>query len=256
MTEPARPLPPGLGNAGLVERVGANVHRPRHPNSSSVEAFLVHLASTGCTDAPRFIGITDDNRQAVSYIPGDTGIRPNIGDPELLVSVAQLQRRLHDASLAFVVPAHSTWDTQLSSPSQANLVCHNDLNVNNVVAVGTLAVGAIDFDFAAPSDPHWDLAIALRHWLPVIDPSDRHGDWADIDTAVRFTAYLDAYGLSVAHRPHVAALIGQFLDHALAAMRRNAAARKPAYVRVWESGYPDVNRRSQTWWQRQIRSLF
>jgi hypothetical protein len=38
-----------------------------------------------------------------------------------------------------------------------------------------------------------------------------------------------------------------FLDRALGSMRRRAESGLPAYVRAWEAGYPEQNRRSRAW---------
>ena len=61
--------------------------------------------------------------------------------------------------------------TSTTSGSDA-LVCHNDLCVENVVVRDGRVVAFIDFDFAAPSDPLLDIAIAARHWVPMRDPLD------------------------------------------------------------------------------------
>ena len=47
------------------------------------------------------------------------------------------------------------------------IVCHNDLCVENVVVREGRATRVIDFDYARPVDPLFDIAVAVRHWAPV-----------------------------------------------------------------------------------------
>ena len=69
-----------------------------------------------------------------------------------LASVATLLRRLHDAARSFD-PAGSTWSTEMADPAGGPIVCHNDVCLENVVFRDGVAVGLLDFDFAAPGPP-------------------------------------------------------------------------------------------------------
>ena len=77
------------------------------------------------------------------------------------------------------------------------------------------------------------------------DPVDIDAELAGLDQVARFRLFADAHGLDRARREDVVGHIGPFLDRALVAMRARAASGLEAYVRAWEGGYPDQNRRSR-----------
>ena len=245
------PLAGGMGSGGAVVRVGDTVRRPVRPFSASVAAFLRHLEAVGFEGAPRHLGHDEQGREVLSFIEGDVGTPPYpawVGDEGVLVGVARLQRALHEAAASFVPPRDAVWDRpNLHEVGSEALVCHNDLCVENVVVRDGRVVAFIDFDFAAPSDPLLDIAIAARHWIPMRDPVDIDAELAGLDQVARFRLFADAHGLDRARREDVVGHIGPFLDRALVAMRARAASGLDAYVRAWEGGYPDQNRRSRAW---------
>jgi len=166
----------------------------------------------------------------------------------VLLGVARLQRALHQAAAGFVPPPDAVWDRpNVGDPGTGALVCHNDLCVENVVVRDGRVVAFIDFDFAAPSDRLLDIAIAARHWIPIRDAADIDPALAGLDQVARFAAFCAEHELDRGERETVVAHLGVFLDRALASMRRRAEAGLPAYVRVWEAGYPEQNRRSRAW---------
>jgi len=241
----------GMGSGGAVVRVGDTVRRPVRPFSPSVAAFLRHLESVGFAGAPRHLGLDEQGREVLTFIEGDVGTPPYpawVGGEGVLVGVARLQRALHEAAASFVAPPDAVWDRpNLHDVGSDALVCHNDLCVENVVVRDGRVVAFIDFDFAAPSDPLLDIAIAARHWIPMRDPVDIDPELAGLDQVARFRAFVDAHGLERARREEVIGHLGPFLDRALVAMRTRAESGLEAYVRAWEGGYPDQNRRSRAW---------
>jgi aminoglycoside phosphotransferase (APT) family kinase protein len=245
------PLAGGMGSGGNVVRVGATVRRPVRPSSPAVHAFLEHLEAVGFDGAPRYRGIDEQGRAVLTYVDGDVGIPPFpawTAADGLLRSVADLQRRLHAAARSFAPPPDAAWDTaNLPPPGPDAIVCHNDLCVENVVVRDGAAVGFIDFDFAAPSAPLLDIAIAARHWVPFRDPADLDDGRAGVDQVARFVLFADAHGLDRAQRGAVVGLGRDFLDRALVSMRRRAEAGLATYVAAWTGGYADQNRRSKAW---------
>ncbi len=57
----------------------------------------------------------------------------------------------------------------MADPAGGRIVCHNDVCLENVVFRDGLAVGLLDFDFAAPGRPAYDLAQMARMCVPVDD---------------------------------------------------------------------------------------
>lgn len=253
------PLAGGMGSGGAVVRVGETVRRPWRAHSAAVHEFLTHLASLGFEGSPRFLGLDDRDREILTYIEGDVGLPPFpawTADDDLLVSVAELQRRMHLAARPFVAPPDPQWDrANLPPPGPDAIVCHNDLCVENVVVRNGRAVGFIDFDFAAPNDPIIDIAIAARHWIPFRDPADLDPGRRAVEQRARFRAFCDAHRLSAAQRGDVVAAGLDFLDRALVSMRVRAERGEPSYVAAWDGGYPLQNRRSFDWLTKNATTL-
>lgn len=240
-----------MGSGGAVVRVGDTVRRPVRPHTASVDAFLRHLEAVGFAGAPRHLGLDEQGREVLTFIEGDVGIPPFpvwVGSDAVLLGVARLQRDLHVAAASFVPPQDAVWDRpNVTDPGPGALVCHNDLCVENVVVRNGTVVAFIDFDFAAPSDRLLDIAIAARHWIPLRDPADIDPELRGVDQIARFLAFCDEHGLDRSQREAVAAHVGTFLDRALDSMRTRAESGLEAYVRVWNAGYPEQNRRSRAW---------
>jgi hypothetical protein len=254
-----RPLAGGMGSAGEVVRVGDTVRRPVRPFTLTVATFLRHLEAVGFEGAPRHLGLDDRGREVLTFVEGDVALPPFpawVGDDAILLGVARLQRALHEAARGFAPPADATWQRpNLPDPAPGAIVCHNDLCVENVVVRDGSVVGFIDFDFAAPSDPLLDIAIAARHWIPIRDPADIDPELRGLDQVPRFRAFCDEHALDGRGRRAVIAHLGGFLDRALVTMRRRADSGIEAYVRAWAAGYEGQNRRSCEWLDRHASAL-
>lgn len=90
------PLRGGWVTEGVV-RVGDTVRRPPGPNSSAVQALLVHLEHV---EAPRFLGYDEQGRETLSFIGGDvpSDCRAILWSDDQLVEASALLRRFHDAT--------------------------------------------------------------------------------------------------------------------------------------------------------------
>jgi thiamine kinase-like enzyme len=77
-------------------------------------------------------------------------------------------RAFHQASSRLpVIPAK--WSDELADPCGGTMICHNDVCFENVVFKDGEAVALLDFDFAAPGRPLFDLAACARMCVPVDD---------------------------------------------------------------------------------------
>lgn len=205
------PLAGGTANRGRVHRVGDTVRRPLRPTAPAVHALLRHLEEVGFDGAPRALGIDDDGREVLSYIPGQavTAPAPAWGlTDDALRSVGRLLRRFHDATRGFDPRGHG-WSERAPAPFHTGGMTHNDPNLDNIVFRDGEAVALIDFDLAAPGDPVWDVGATARLWAPLRAPADVHDTRRDRGME-RLRILVDAYGLDPDARLRVAdAVLGQ-----------------------------------------------
>jgi hypothetical protein len=232
------PMPGGVGNGGAVVRVGDTVRRPVGPYSPATRAFLEHLAAGGFDGAPRHLGHDERGREVLTFLPGDVAAHAEppawcLTDAAL-VSVVTLARRMHEAASGFVAPEGAEWAWPPPAPYRTDLVGHNDLCRENVVFRDGRAAAFIDFDFAGPASPEWEMAGVLRHWvLPL--PGDR---------VARARLACATYGVSATK---VAAALVARLDWGLAMTRARAGRGEPGFVAMWEDGLEERNRAMRDW---------
>jgi hypothetical protein len=194
-------------SAGRIIRVGDTVRRPAGYWTPAVHALLNHLDRVGFESVPRVIGV-DADTEILSFVDGVTPARESsdwISDG-VLTSVGRLLRRYHDAVATFRPPTWARWQST-SIPTTGTIVCHNDLYPGNVVFQNGRAAGLIDFDFAHPADPLWDLAMAAWHWVPLSEGS-LGGQIPTSEWPLRLRLFVDAYGVPPAQRgdvPRIAA---------------------------------------------------
>lgn len=229
----------GVANAGSVVRVGDEVRRPATGRSELIFTLLRHVRANGFLGVPEPLGIDEQGRERLRFIPGDVAVPPFPGwslAPGLLASTARLLREFHDAVRDFVPPADADWSTELAHPGGGPLVGHNDVCVENVVVRDGRAVALIDFEFAAPTHPLHDLAVLARHWVPMETERDARIDGrSGFDVAARLRIVADAYGVPHGRQRQ------EFLDLLVAGIHRGGAfvlarvARgEQAFVEMWE----------------------
>ncbi len=202
------PLLGGDVSDGIVRR-GDTVRRPRGPHSPAVEAYLLHLERAGFERAPRFLGIDDDGREVVSFLPGEMGGRPPHAwatAEDVLVQLGGWQRALHDVSRDVVLPDGVAWPERVQFREvpdvfdAPDVVGHNDLTVENALFVPAgddpqgphRLVGVIDFDLAAPTTRLLDVATTLLYWAPVAPPEARPTILRDLDAPRRARVLTEA----------------------------------------------------------------
>ena len=148
----------GAGVTAGIVRIGDTVRRPLRPFSLTVQAYLAHLRDAGFTGAPLPLGVDEQGREVLSFVPGDVPRNPlparTAGD-EVLVALARLIRALHEASAGWVPPPGAVWGGTPASTGpvtrRAELVSHRDYHPGNVVFRDGLPAALIDFDLAMPT---------------------------------------------------------------------------------------------------------
>jgi aminoglycoside phosphotransferase (APT) family kinase protein len=246
----------GIANAGQVVRVGGTVRRPASAFTDAIFAFLDHLHRAGYDGCPRPLGIDDQGREVLSFIEGEVPIPPfpawSMSEASL-TSVARLHRRFHEAAASFD-PSGFAWSDELADPRGGALIVHNDICPENVVFRDGEAVAFLDWDFAAPGRPLWDVAAVMSMWGPVRDPSDPVAGMEGLDPFARARVIADAYGLDAAER---AALPEVFVDRlSISLVERRAAAGERAFIEMLaRQGGPGRARRRREWLESNMSKL-
>lgn len=249
------PLAGGVANAGAVTRSGAHVLRPSNPHTATIHRFLTALAEIGFDGASVPVGVDADGRERLGFIDGQV---PLVAYPawaqadEALASAARLLRRFHDASRLVAAadpPAGQTWSDEMADPEGGTVICHNDVCPENVVFRDGEAVGLLDFDFAAPGRPTYDLACFARMWVPVEDPSPARFGWGPVDVPTRLRLVADAYGLDGGERREMIEALSGTIERGGAFLLRRIQAGDANFTAMSEGGggmaYFD---RRRAWW--------
>lgn len=248
-----QPLAGGSANAGAVVRAGPHVLRPSGLHTPSVHAFLRAVRAAGFDGAPPPVGIDPDGRERLEFVEGDVALSPYPAWSQTdaaLASIAALLRRLHDAARGFD-PSGWAWDRALADPAGGGvIVCHNDVCPENVVFRHGVAVALIDFEFAAPGRPVFDVAHLARLCIPIEDDvdQDRLG-WLPADRPARLRVVADAYGLDQSGRAELPHAIDAAIDTVEAAVRRAVDAGDPNAGAMWRrTGGGERYDRRRRWW--------
>lgn len=245
-------LPGGVANAGRVVRVGRHVLRPSNPHSGGIHSFLRALREAGFGGASVPVGIDEDGRERLVFIEGDVAVPPYPdwaqAEP-VLGSTAALLARFHDASRGFD-PTRLAWSAELADPAGGLIVCHNDVCLENVVFQGGVAVGLLDFDFAAPGRPLYDLAQFARMCVPIDDDINaaRLG-WHPADRPARLRLVADVYGLDASRRAQLPQAVADSMARGGQFVRRRVDAGDPNFVAMWhDMGGMERFDRRRRWW--------
>jgi hypothetical protein len=206
----------------------------------------------GFDGAPSPVGIDEDGRERLVFIEGDVPVPPYPDwsqSDAALASIATLLRGLHDAARGFDAQG-LTWNDGLADPAGGPLVCHNDVELSNVVFRDGIAVALLDFEFAAPGRPVYDLAQLARLCVPIEDDVDQTRlGWRPADRPARLRLVADAYGLDRDGRAELLAAIADAIDRIEAAVRRSVDAGDPNAVATLErTGGMEKYDRRRRWW--------
>jgi Phosphotransferase enzyme family len=249
------PLAGGIANAGAVTRLGDHVLRPAGPHVASIHRLMRSVRLAGFDGVPVPAGSDQDGRERLEYIEGDVPVPPY---PEwaqsgvALESVASLLRRFHDASASFDMTG-TTWSGELADSGGAGIVCHNDVCLENVVFRDGQAVALLDFDFAAPGRPAYDVARLALMCVPVDDDlSAARIGWQPADKITRLELVAEAYGLDPAGRRSLLEILSDRIAGGGEFVRRQVEAGNRNFAQMWnEMGGAERFDRRRRWWSVQ-----
>ena len=159
------------GNLGGAVRVGDTVRRGTGPWTPSVHSLLDHLERAGFVGAPRALGIDDQGREILTFLPGETvGSQkpwPSwVHEDATLDAAASWMRRYHDAVANFVPAVDAMWRSG-GTWTPGLIIGHNDAAPYNAAWDQGTLTGFFDWDFAGPVTREWDLAYGASSWVPL-----------------------------------------------------------------------------------------
>jgi hypothetical protein len=243
------------GNVTRVVRIGDTVHRGTGPWSAAVHGLLGHLERKGFDGAPRFLGLDDEQREVLSFFPGEVVRYPFPGYVWLdavLLRVGELMRGLHDATIGYEPPPSNAWQLTYPDHRKHEIICHNDIAPYNVVFVDKRPTAFIDFDVAGPGPRAWDLAHAAYRFVPFSYTADLEQIDANLTQpahqARRLRLLCSAYGgvdpVSVLH------MVESRLETLCATLEQQAEAGNQAYQRLVQDGHLAHYRTEiSDWWR-------
>ncbi len=169
------------GNSTAVARRGAAVHRTAGPWTPTVHRLLAHVHARGVHFLPRPLGIDEDGREVLTYLPGTVPTYPlptYVWAPSVLATAGRQLAEVHAATRTFLTEqsgvgpaAPAVWQQPVHEPVE--VVCLNDVAPHNMVFDDAGAVtGWIDVDTASPGPRVWDLAHLAHRLVPVTGAED------------------------------------------------------------------------------------
>lgn len=184
------------GNTTGVVRIGDTVHREAGPWTPTVQRLLAHVRAAGMTEVPEPLGLDDQGREIVSYLPGDVPGWPApawLWSEDVLVEAGRLLRRFHDATAGFP-RSDAVWRLPVTEP--AEVVCHNDAAPYNMVFRDGHLAGLFDLDTASPGPRVRDLAYLAYRIAPFSGDAFAGAgyDVGHLDPMARLDALTEAYG--------------------------------------------------------------
>ena len=197
------------GNVSEVFSDGEVVYRDLKPQSKSIHRLLLHLEKKGIGFTPRFLGISEDNMEMLSFVEGETiddyPLQNDINNKIITIrQAAQMLKAFHDGTVDFKLNPEDIWFLEYKGELQKEVICHNDFAPYNVTFKNFKPVGLIDFDTACPGPRIWDIAYAVYRFVPlseeVYDMNTRqyrqYSKSADsLERKLLLNEFLDSYGM-------------------------------------------------------------
>ncbi|MGC1212848.1 MAG: aminoglycoside phosphotransferase family protein [Micromonospora sp.] len=151
-----------------VVRVDGAVHRSSSGDNAFSVLVLCHLEAVGYPYAPRYLGVDDQGRDVLTFIPGETTDHPSQRAAGAYAQGGKMLRALHDAT-----SGHALAEGR-------ECVIHGDPGPFNTIFQDGLPVAFIDWDSCRPGDRlddvgymAWTWCIQSQGHVPIADQA-RH----------------------------------------------------------------------------------
>jgi hypothetical protein len=134
---------------------------------------LRHLRAHGVARVPEPLGMSDEGRELLTFIPGTVVQYPLPAwawTDAVLVDAAAHLAATHRATSDFDIVG-GCW--QLPSHAPIEVVCHNDFAPYNLVFDSHAICRRHDWDTASPGPRVWDLACLAYRVVPLTRPGNR-----------------------------------------------------------------------------------
>lgn len=213
-----------------------------------MQRFLRALTTAGCAVVPRPLGFDSEGREIVEFINGDVpgpSVPPGVVTAETLFAIGELIGQFRDAAETYRPHPDDRWfsNPPIPKPFSGPVIGHNDIDLGNIVFRHGTPYALIDFDFAAPSDIVWEVAVAAFYLVPLRETAEYS---TGVITA-GLSALLEGCRLPSSARRRLPEAVIAFHDHRRA--RTSAAGRMTpaweerhrrdsAWLRQWVSNTP------------------
>jgi aminoglycoside phosphotransferase (APT) family kinase protein len=199
------------------------------------------------------VEIQADGFERLMFIEGDVPVPPFPAwaqTDQSLASITRLMHSFHEASSAHPL-GQADWSNEMADPQGGPMICHNDVCLENVVFRSGRAVALLDFDFAAPGRPSFDLAAMARMCVPIDDDvSARRLGFEASDRPARLRLVADTYGLDGSGRFEVLGHLDRAVRVGGTFIRRRVEAGDANFIRVFnEMGGMERYDRRLRWWE-------
>lgn len=188
------------GGLNHVVKIGNTVRRKIMGNVM-LHSYLQYLESEGMRGVPRFLGIDEQGREILTYVPGKTAEHgydfghPCLHSDQAICDMALFMRKLHDVSTGFLpIAVKEGWINPHLPDIAYETICHGDAAIWNFTLVNDRIYGMIDFDQACPGTRAWDLTITVFSAVLVSCYDYNHEEHA-IGTKRRIKLFFDTYGM-------------------------------------------------------------
>lgn len=243
------PLSGGNINPAIV-RVGDTVRRATGVHSRTVHSLLLHLEARGFRGCPRFSGMDAQEREVLTFLPGEVGFLPFLWEDDApLAAAAHLLRNYHDATAGFVPARDASWGFVYPDAQRHEVICHNDFAPYNLVCTGGMPYAVIDFDMAGPGPRLRDVAYAA-FWLAPLWSQGDLSERARVDREAgsrRLHLFCRAYG--TAATPELLDMVESVLRSMGDWLEEQAATGSAACLKIVAGGGLAVWRRELTGFQ-------